>query len=157
ENGQQLPYIKGLEITFIENKQTAFLEFVQGKLDFFTGLEGSFKDELLSRSGELKPKYKGEFRLRVGPYLNTEYLGFLVDSSLQSNKNNPLLNKNLRKALSFSVNREEMMRFLRNNIGIPANGGFIPRGLPGHQSQIGYAFNKDSARHYLNLSGYLKN
>lgn len=154
ENGVALPYIDGFEISFIENKQTAFMEFVQGKLDFFNGLEGSFKDELLTRNGDLKPKYEGSFQLRIGPYLNTEYLGFMVDSSIKQESTNYLLDKNLRKALSFAVNREEMMRFLRNNIGTAGNGGFIPLGLPGYASKSYYAFNKDSALHYLNRSAY---
>ncbi|MDX5319434.1 MAG: ABC transporter substrate-binding protein, partial [Bacteroidota bacterium] len=140
--------------SFIENKQTAFMEFVQGKLDFFNGLEGGFKDELLTHSGALKPKYEGRFQLRVGPYLNTEYLGFMVDSSVETLNDNPLINKNLRKALSFCVDREEMMRYLRNNIGTPGNGGFIPKGLPGYGAENGYAYNSDSAALYLKRSGY---
>lgn len=154
ENGKALPFLDGFEVSFIENKQTAFLEFVQGKLDFFSGLEGSYKDELLTRSGTLREHYDGKFQLRRGPYLNTEYLGFMIDSNVKLEEHNPLLNKSLRKALSFAVNREEMMRFLRNNIGTPGNGGFIPDGLPGHQSQIGYGFNKDSALYYLHQSDY---
>jgi len=154
ENGHALPYLDGFEIGFIENKQTAFMEFVQGKLDFFNGLEGSFKDELLTRNGSLKAKYEGDFLLRIGPYLNTEYLGFMIDSSIDIGVSNPLLNKNLRKALSYSVDREEMIRFLRNNIGTAGNGGFIPFGLPGHARKEYYAYNKDSARHYLKRSNY---
>ncbi len=154
ESGHQLPYLDGFEISFIENKQTAFMEFVQGKLDFFNGLEGSFKDELLTRNGELKPKYDGKFHLRIGPYLNTEYLGFMVDSSIKQDVPNSLLDKNLRKALSFSVNREEMMRFLRNNIGTAGNRGFIPLGLPGYSNKNFYAYNKDSANYYLSKSAY---
>ncbi|MHB1278546.1 MAG: ABC transporter substrate-binding protein [Bacteroidia bacterium] len=154
ENGKRLPYLDGFEVGFIESKQTAFMEFVQGKLDFYNGLEGGFKDELLTRNGELKPKYTGKFKLRVGSYLNTEYFGFMVDPKIESDQVNPLIDKNLRKALNFAINREEMMRFLRNNIGIPGNGGFIPQGLPGHRPDIGYAYNPDSARHYLKSSGY---
>lgn len=155
EDGASLPYIDGFEVGFIENKQTVFMEFVQGKLDFFNGLEGSYKDELLTRDGGLKEKYREAFQLRVGPYLNTEYFGFMIDPSIKSEKDNPLLNKDLRKALSFAVNREEMLRYLRNNIGIPGNGGFIPAGLPGHSPDMFYSYQPDSARYYLKRSGYL--
>lgn len=154
DGNETMPFIDGFEVSFIENKQTAFLEFVQGKLDFFNGLEGSFKDELLTQKGELRAHYQGQFQLRKGPYLNTEYLGFMIDSSIDLKAPNYLTDKYLRKALCFAVNREEMMRYLRNDVGSPGNGGFIPRGLPGHQDIIGYAYNSDSARYYLSLSHY---
>lgn len=153
EGEVQLPYIDGFEVTFIENKQNAFLEFVQGRLDFLNGLEGSYKDELLTKDGSLRPKYQDRFTLHVGPYLNTEYFGFMLDSAILGEKN-PLLDRDLRKALSFAVNREEMIRFLRNGIGIPGNGGFIPKGLGGHDSNVGYAYNLDSAKFYLKRSRY---
>ncbi len=155
EQGRRLPYLDGVIVSFIENKQTAFLEFVQGKADYFSGLEGSFKDELLTKEGELRAKYADRFKLRRGPYLNTEYFGYFIDSSREANKSNPLLNKDLRKAIAFSINRNKMMRYLRNNIGIPGNGGFIPAGLPGNSASSNrFAFNPDSVRHYLNKAGY---
>ncbi len=155
EQGKRLPYLDGFEVSFIESKQTAFLEFIQGRLDFFSGLEGSYKDELLTRDGKLREKYQGKFQLSTGPYLNTEYLGFLMDSTVPlPDGENPFLDKNLRKALSFAVNREEMMRYLRNNIGTPGNRGFIPEGLPGFAGRDYYSYNKDSARYYLSKSTY---
>ncbi|HYG16339.1 MAG TPA: ABC transporter substrate-binding protein, partial [Bacteroidia bacterium] len=80
-NGKQLPYIDAVEVGFIENKQTAFMEFVQGKIDYFDGLDGSYKDELLTKDGHLKPNYADRFRLEVNPFLNTEYLAFLQDTT----------------------------------------------------------------------------
>lgn len=154
EQGEKLPYIDGIMVSFIENKQTAFLEFVQGNADYFSGLEGSFKDELLKKDGSLRDKYKGKFKLSVGPYLNTEYFGFFIDSSREQEVDKQLLNKYLRKAMSFSIDREKMMRYLRNNIGTPGNGGFIPSGLPGHEGQGYYKFNPDSAQYYLELAGF---
>ncbi len=145
----RLPYLEGVEVTFIENKQTAFMSFVQGELDFFNGLEGSFKDEVLTSRGELRDKYKGKFVLKTGPYLNTEYFGFVLEDSMQVSGNKQLLNKNLRKAISFSIDRDKMMAYLRNGIGIPGNRGFIPEGLPGHARREYYRYNPDSAQYYL--------
>jgi peptide/nickel transport system substrate-binding protein len=42
--------------------------------------------------------------------------------------------------------RKKMMQYLRNGVGIPANGGFIPKGLPGFNESIGYNYQPDSAR-----------
>jgi peptide/nickel transport system substrate-binding protein len=55
------------------------LQFIQGKLDFTSGLDPSYKDDILTQTGELQPKYKDEVNLITGPYLNTEYLGFRMD------------------------------------------------------------------------------
>jgi peptide/nickel transport system substrate-binding protein len=36
------------------------LQFIQGKLDFTSGLDPSYKDDILTQTGELQPKYKDE-------------------------------------------------------------------------------------------------
>ena len=53
----------------------------------------------------------------------------------------------LRQAVNYSIDREKMLRYLRNGIGTPGNGGIIPAGLPGYDSlgQIGYAFNQQKS------------
>ncbi len=39
-----------------------------------------------------------------------------------------------------------MILYLRNGIGIPAHGGFIPKGLPGFNDSIGYSYNPTKAK-----------
>ncbi|MGB0851003.1 MAG: ABC transporter substrate-binding protein, partial [Bacteroidia bacterium] len=43
---QPIPKVDAVSISFIQSKQTELLEFTQGKLDVFTGLESSYKDEI---------------------------------------------------------------------------------------------------------------
>ncbi len=74
--GKSLPYLEAVAITFLPDKQSGFLQFIQGKLDFISGLDPSYKDEILTQRGTLQDKYKNEVNLITGPYLNTEYLGF---------------------------------------------------------------------------------
>lgn len=124
-NNQRLPLIDFVEISFIASKQTAFMEFAAGKLDMINGLESSYKDELLNKDATLKDKYKGKFNLLVSPFLNTEYLGI----SLQS-PNNLLSKSEFRKALSLSIDREKMIKYLKNGIGDAQIYGFIPTGIP---------------------------
>jgi peptide/nickel transport system substrate-binding protein len=41
------------------------------------------------------------------------------------------------------------MIYLRNGIGIPANGGFIPKGLPGYNESIGFTYNIEKAKQLI--------
>ncbi len=123
----KIPKLDAISISFIQSKQSELLEFMQGKLDVFTGLESSFKDEILTANGSLKEKYKANFELSTAPFLNTEYLAFNVED-----KTSIVNNAQFRKAISLAIDREAMVKYLRNNVGKPANGGFTPVGLPGH-------------------------
>ena len=60
EGEEQLPYLDAVAITFIKDKQSAFLQFVQGNLDFISGIDASYKDEILANTGELQEKYKNK-------------------------------------------------------------------------------------------------
>lgn len=152
----RLPYLDAVAVSFIIDKQTAFLEFVKGNLDFISGLDASYKDELLTASGMLNPKYNEKIKMHSQPYLNTEYLGFIYDSL------NPLINTsalkdvNVRKAINMGFDRKKMIRYLRNNIGEPGTKGMIPAGMPGynHYKNYGYDYNPSEARRLLAKAGF---
>lgn len=154
--GNSLPYLDAVSISFIKDRQSEFLEFLLGNLDFLSGLHAVYKDELTTLSGNLNPEYKDRFVMQTRPYLNTEYLGILSETSSPEMMEHPLGNKYFRKALSYGFHREKMLKFLRNNMGYPALYGFLPSGLPYHnQSTIsGYSYNPDSVRFYLDKAGY---
>jgi len=158
ENGKQLPYLDAVAVSFLDDKQAAFLEFLQGKLDFFNGLESSFKDEIIEKDGQLKEKYSKRFTTLVTPFLNTEYLAFLVDDSMEQSVTHPLYNKNLRLAIQCGINKEGIIKHLRNTIGHAADGGFVPKGLPGYSPSLtnNYGYNPAKAKAYLAKSGWTK-
>lgn len=125
--GLALPHLEAVAITFIPDKQSEFMLFLQGKLDLLNSLDNSYKDELLTLEGKLPDKYKGKINLKKGPYLNTEYLGFYLDSP------SPVIQSPLiREAINIGFDRQKMMVYLRNNIGFKGDRGFVPKGLAGH-------------------------
>ena len=66
----------------------------------------------------------------------------------------------LRQAVSLSIDRDKMLRYLRNGIGIVGTGGMIPTGLPGHRNSIGYDYNLKLAQRLVKenrLEGYTLN
>ena len=125
---QRLPYIDAVSISFIIDKQVAFMEFVKGKFDFMSGIDARYKDELLTRDGQLRQEYEDDIYLIREPYLNTEYLAFFLGENDTLGEERSLA---LRQAVSYSIDREKMLRYLRNGIGTPGNYGIIPVGLPG--------------------------
>ena len=146
DDGSPLPYLDAVAVTFIIDKQTAFLEFMKGNLDFMNSLDASYKDEILNRDGTLKEKYAGTIDLVSTPFLNTEYLGFNMESDGYGLKATSF--RKLRQAVSCGFDRRKMMQYLRNNIGAPGTGGFIPKGLPGY-SECGYEYDAERARKLL--------
>ncbi len=144
--GERLPYLEAISITFLADKQSEFLQFIQGNIDFISGLDTSYKDDILSADGNLNTTYTAAVKILRAPYLNTEYLGFNLDSQ-KSEYQNQLL----RQAVNYGFDREKMMTYLRNGIGIPGTGGFIPKGLPGHQKRSGYTYQPNKARKLLEI------
>ena len=140
---KRLPYLDAVAVTFIIDKQTVFLEFIKGNLDFMNSLDASYKDEILNPDGTLKEKYADRIDMVSTPFLNTEYLGFNMEE-----KESPLRDRRLRQAISCGFDRGKMMQYLRNNIGAPGTGGFIPKGLPGY-SDCGYKYDPERARKLL--------
>ncbi|MCC7331209.1 MAG: ABC transporter substrate-binding protein [Flavobacteriales bacterium] len=154
--GNSLPYIDAIAITFIKDEEIEFLKFLNGDLDFVSGREGSYKEEIFTAKGELKEKYKGKIHMMTNPYLNTEYLGILVDDNLEVVKNSPLRKKMIRQAINYGFNREQMISYLRKDIGTPANSGFIPKGMPSFDENNvkGYTYNPEKAKELLYSAGF---
>ena len=143
--GNKLPYLEAIAITFLADKQSEYSQFIQGNLDFISGLDAAYKDDILTPKGKLQAKYKPRINMLKSPYLNTEYLGFYMDSDIPE-----VQSRLLRQAFNYGFDRNKMITYLRNNIGSPANGGFIPRGLPGFEPTIGFDFNPEKAKALVN-------
>jgi len=155
-NGNRLPFLDGIKVSFFDSKATEFLEFQQNRLDFIDDIDASFKDELLTKTGNLKAKWQGIIELQKQPYLNIEYLGILVDEQNELVKNSPLKQKKIRQAINYGFDRKKMMLYLRNSIGIAAESGFVPCGLPSFDSVTikGYSFNTAKAKVLLAEAGF---
>lgn len=155
-SGQQLPYLDAVKISFFDNKATEFLQFRQGGLSFVNDIDPSFKDELLTKKGELRQQWEGKLLLKKHAYLNTEYFGILVDDKNPLVKNTATGIKAVRQAMNYAINREQLMMYMRNSIGIPAEAGFVPGGLPSHNTDLvkGYHFDPAKSKQLLAEAGF---
>jgi oligopeptide transport system substrate-binding protein len=154
--GHALPYLDAVKISFLDSKATEFLQFLQGGLDMVNDIDPSYKDEILTRSGTLKAEWAGKIVLSKHPQLDIEYLGILVDPHSPLVEVSPLRWKKVRQAINMAVDRRKMLLYLRNSIGLPAESGFIPAGLPVFDSVNvrGYRYDPDSARKLLAQAGF---
>jgi peptide/nickel transport system substrate-binding protein len=119
-------------------------------------IDPSFKDELLSKKGELRPQWDGKIVLQKCPYLNTEYFGIMVDENNPLVKNSPTGIKAVRQAMNYAINRKQLMMYMRNSIGIAAEAGFVPGGLPSRNTELvkGYTYDPAQAKQLLKEAGY---
>ncbi|MCO5254830.1 MAG: ABC transporter substrate-binding protein [Bacteroidetes bacterium] len=153
----KIPYLQGILIDLNKNKQAAFMGFIAGKYDFFNGINPNIKDELFTQNGTLKQKYQKDFTLKSTPFLNSEFIGFYID------KTPPGMNKDkfaeLRKMLNLATNRAEIITFLKNGLGSPADRGFVPYGIASYDSvrTAGLAFAPLKAEAWMKSQGYNAN
>ncbi len=156
EKGKPLPYLEAISITFGKDEEVEFFEFMKGNLDFISGLDGSYKQQILDSKGRLKAEYIEKISMLHQPYLNTEYLGFLINPSVSVNKNSPLLKKEVRQAINYGFDRMQMIQYLRNNVGTPATSGFVPKGMASFDDAKvkGYSYDPEKASALLAKAGY---
>ncbi|MCB0502418.1 MAG: ABC transporter substrate-binding protein [Bacteroidetes bacterium] len=152
EQGKSLPYLDGVKISFINDRASEFEQFRQGNLDFMSGIDPAYKNMIIDQDGSLKEAFQSSIDMFTFPYLNTEYLGFSL-----AKQNNPVIgNKKVRQAINMGFDREKMIQYLRNGIGIPAHAGMIPAGLPSYDPNKvnGYQYDIKKAKSLLKEAGY---
>ena len=154
--GKRLPYLDGIKVSFYDSKATEFLEFQQNKLDFINDIDPSFKDEVLTKTGNLQKQWVNMIDLQKHAYLNTEYFGILADTNNVLLKNSPLRSLKIRQAINYSIDRKKMMLYMRNSIGTAALSGFVPQGLPSFDADKvkGYDYDPVKAKALLTEAGF---
>ena len=151
--GNPLPYLDVVQVSFIEDRNQEFRTFEKGDLDFVANLSETSRDEILEKNGEVKEQFSTKFNVDKIHYLNTEYIGFLLEGTEESN---PFMNPKLRKALSYSIDRKRLLSFLRNGLGTPGDYGVVPVALPSFDSTKvqGHPYNQRRAQELLKEAGY---
>lgn len=153
DGNQKLPFIDGIKVSFIADTKTEFLQFKQKNLDFISGIDGAYIDEVLNDDGTLKEELKSQFNFRRSAYMNTEYLCILMSGQ---GINTTLQTKKVRQAINYAINRNELIKYLRNGIGRPAVYGFVPFGFAGYNNSttVGYSYQPERAKKLLSEAGF---
>jgi len=77
------PHIDGVRVSFFDTKKTEYMKFKEDELDFISGIDATFKDEMLTKEGSILPALKDQFNLYKAPFLNSEYIAFNMENNHQ--------------------------------------------------------------------------
>jgi oligopeptide transport system substrate-binding protein len=156
EGTKRLPYLDAVTVSFVKDRETAFMELLNGKYDMLSGADAFNINEVLDKNGQLKSIYAAKFNLQKQAFLKTDYLGILIDENMPIVQSSPLKLKAIRKAINYGFDRVKLIKYFRNNIGFPAIAGFIPVQLPSYNQNIvkGYDYNPEKVRQLLADAGF---
>jgi oligopeptide transport system substrate-binding protein len=154
----KMPYLDAITVSFIRDREAAFMELLNGKFDMLSGADAFNSNEVLDREGNLKETYLKKYYLQKQEFLKTDYIGILVDDNLLHVKTSPLKLKSIRQAINYGFDRVRLVKYLRNNIGAPATSGFIPKGMKSFDADNvkGYSYNPEKTAELLKLAGFPK-
>ncbi|MES2766492.1 MAG: ABC transporter substrate-binding protein [Bacteroidota bacterium] len=150
EAGNQLPFLKGVKISFVQDDKIQLEEFKKGKLEEnFTIPTEYFETVLDAQTKQPKGEYT-KYNFQSRPALLTWFMDFLCTQK-------PFDNADVRRAFSYAVDREKIVKYvLKNAPHSAAKNGITPPVLPGYEiSDIpGYSYNPEKARELLLKAGY---
>ncbi|MBK6876633.1 MAG: ABC transporter substrate-binding protein [Ignavibacteria bacterium] len=153
--GNSLPYLDGVRITFTQSSETEFLDFQNGKYDYHDPSSETY-DQITDKNGNLLEADTKNFNMKKQPWLQTVFFGMMQSPELPGGIEGPFAgNKKLRQALNYAIDRDRIMNFVLKNRGIAAVNGPLPPGMPGYDSSIkGYNYDKEKALKLLDEAGY---
>ncbi len=156
EKNNRLPYLDAVTISFVKDRETSFMELINGRFDMVSGADAFNVNEVLDKEGALKEVYAKKFYLQKELFLKTDYIGILIDENIDVVKNSPLKLKAIRQAINYAIDKDKLIKYLRNSVGTPANSGFIPKGMRSYNAKkvIGYTYNIDKAKQLLADAGF---
>lgn len=156
EKGKQLPYLDAVSISFVKDRETAFMELLNGKFDMLSGADAFNTNEVLDKEGNLREAYGKKFYLQKQTFLKTDYIGILVDENIPAVKNSPLRLKAIRQAINYGFDRDKLIKYIRSNVGEAAHSGFIPKGMKSYDPEKvkGYTYDPDKVRQLLAEAGF---
>ncbi|MCL2309397.1 MAG: ABC transporter substrate-binding protein [Proteobacteria bacterium] len=152
--GKRLPLIDRVEISIIEEEQSAWLAFNRKELDF-SGV-GSFREKVFDEKGELKPEWReqGVKLVRaIDPEVTYTFFNFR-DPVVGGFEKEKLA---LRRAIIMAYNRDEEIKVIRKGQAIPATMP-IPVGVVGHDPRYKplNTYNPALANKLLDAFGFKK-
>lgn len=148
-NGNQLPYLDGIDWSHIKSKLMELDDFKAGKLDVIYNIPASMLSGAILQSGG-----KVNFDIHTSPALTTEYYCF-------NEQINPFFSvREIRLAFNLAIDRRRLSELALRGEGRLADYGLVPytdvfaRNGYDYKAVAGFVYNPDSARKLLAIAGY---
>ncbi len=151
EDGNQLPLMDAVKYLFIKDDKTVMANFERGTMDENISIPSESIRNYLSTDKTLTDKYKDKYELQRAVAMNSHFFDFMCAPG------RTFSNVNLRRALSFAVNRAQLVKHvLKDAPSGPADYGIVPPAFEKYpvKEVQGVKFNLDSAKYYLEQAGY---
>ena len=145
--GRALPYLDAIRVTFAEDRNAEFDEFLKGRVTALLELPvdrlRDLKDSVDALSGNKR------FTMRSTPALTSQFYGFDAYHV-------PFSDVRVRKAFALAIDRHTLVDSVLGGFATPALHGIVAPGLEGYPYEAvpGVPFDPDSARHLLAEAGY---
>jgi peptide/nickel transport system substrate-binding protein len=147
-DGNALPFLDGIRVTYVPQKARETEEFLKGRLTC------QFEPPV-EKLGELKDSLNSEgvprFVLQRVPALSTQFYGFRLQHP-------PFNDPRVREAFSLAIDRQMLVDSVLHGLAVPADRGLVPPGMEGYPytSVPEQRYDPDSARALLAAAGYPK-
>lgn len=151
EDGNQLPLLDQVKFLFIKDDKTLMANFERGQLDENFSIPTESFRNFVTAEKTLTDKYKDKYELQHVSAMNSHFF------DLQCMPGRMFSNMALRRALSFAVNRSQIVKhILKDAPHGPAVHGLVPPAFERYpiKDVKGIDFNPDSARYWLAKAGY---
>ncbi|MCH7535393.1 MAG: ABC transporter substrate-binding protein [Bacteroidetes bacterium] len=150
DHGNQLPYLDGILISFIEDKWVELLEFKKGNLDMVSDLPVNFINNFFGEFNSSSKEADG-YQVQIQPGLNTSYLSFN-----QRSNQNIFSDRNLRMAFRLAIDTKRLVSSTLDTKGENADKGLVPPGVTGYKfdSLKGFGYDPQQALQFFEAAGY---
>jgi peptide/nickel transport system substrate-binding protein len=147
--GRQLPYIDSIRLDIQQNRDAELLRLLRGEIDFINSVDSEYFDKVVAE----KPSLAHD----AGPSLDTEQLWFnqVQNAPIPDYKKSWFRSTNFRRAISESINRDDLARVAFRGHARPAVGMLSPANEFWFNSKLRpHPFNRDSALRRLQEDGF---
>ena len=152
KDGNRLPYLDAVKISFIKEKKAEMLEFQRGNLDMVFRIPIDMYKEIMGSYDNANAR-KNDFEIQNVPALSTNIYGMLMTGTIFNKKE-------VRLAFNYAIDRNKIVDYILQGEGIAGVYGMVP---PAETfKKMGYDFSKirgysldiDKAKEYLKQAGY---
>jgi oligopeptide transport system substrate-binding protein len=152
KDGNRLPYLDAVKVSFIKEKKAEMLEFQRGNLDMVFRIPIEMYKEIMGSYDNANAR-KNDFEIQNVPALATHLYGMLFTGTI-------FTKKETRLAFNYAIDRSKIVDYILQGEGIPGTYGMVP---PAETfKKMGYDFSKikgydldvAKAKEYLKQAGY---